>query len=342
LFGALLSFSLCSTTMPPSPAVVRKAVEVLFALALFLFWGTVFTVFKPLSNRRNTAIKNKAKDLDAQAVRNLGCGARSVYVRLPKNKITLHAVEAGNTHDKLVILLHGFPDCWHCWSSVIPTLVKNGYLVVAPDLRGYNLSDKPAGVASYSVDVVASDINDLVTYYNKKSAIVVGHDWGGVAAWTFAQSYPEVIEKLVVLNASHPLVFQRVISTYPLQALSSWYMLFFQLPWLPVNLFSFAPYLSVQNFIAAPNKPNLLTQEDKDILASSYAQDGALPAMLSYYKSAVRRIIAAYITGEKPKTEQVTKITAPVLILWGESDIYLIPQLAQSDDVATNSTVQYT
>jgi pimeloyl-ACP methyl ester carboxylesterase len=116
--------------------------------------------------------------------------------------VQLHYVESGD--GPLVVLLHGFPEFWYGWRKQIAPLVKAGFRVVAPDLRGYNLSSKPDRFTDYTADKMAADISGLIHELGAESAMVVGHDWGGSVAWSLAMNHPEVIDRLAILNAAHP------------------------------------------------------------------------------------------------------------------------------------------
>jgi epoxide hydrolase 4 len=143
------------------------------------------------------------------------------------NGIRLHYVEAGS--GPLALLLHGFPEFWYTWRRQIPALARAGFRVIAPDLRGYNQSDKPAGVRPYQVSLVANDVASLICHADAAPAKIVGHDWGGSVAWQVAMRHPQIVQKLVVLNAPHPVAFQRGLAR-PSQLLKSWYVFFFLAP----------------------------------------------------------------------------------------------------------------
>ena len=127
-------------------------------------------------------------------------GLRDGYAEV--GDVVLHYVEAGE--GPLVVLLHGFPEFWYGWRQQIEPLVEAGFRVVAPDLRGYNLSSKPDGFADYTADKLADDVRGLIRELGAESALVVGHDWGGSVAWTLAMNHPEVVDRLAILNAAHP------------------------------------------------------------------------------------------------------------------------------------------
>jgi pimeloyl-ACP methyl ester carboxylesterase len=147
--------------------------------------------------------------------------------------LRLHCVEAGT--GPLVVLLHGFPEFWYAWRHQLPALASAGYRVVAPDLPGYNTSDKPPRVRDYRPQVLAREVADLIVALGAGSATVAGHDWGGALAWLLAMHHPERVQRLVILNAPHPVRFLKGLRS-PRQLRRSWYILTFQLPWLPERL----------------------------------------------------------------------------------------------------------
>jgi len=257
-------------------------------------------------------LANRIEPVTQQALSQLGVPAESRYI--PVNGLQLHTVLAGPRDGKLVVLLHGFPENWYTWRKQIKPLVEEGYRVVVPDQRGYNLSDKPLGVHPYRTDALAADIRELVRTFERDQAIIVGHDWGGTVAWRLAMEYPDLVEKLVILNAPHPDAFRRELRENPAQQQKSWYMLAFQLPWLPEVLLGQSPMLTVNTFF----RRNAVNQDafssyDLHAMATMLSQPGALTAMLNWYRAAFRR----------SDRQASTPITAPTLILWGEDDVAL-------------------
>src|SRR5437016_1117917 len=140
--------------------------------------------------------------------------------------VRLHYAECG-TGDDLVVLLHGFPECWYSWRHQLPVLGER-YHAVAPDMRGFNLSDKPPRVADYRIELLVEDVVGLINHFGKKRAAIVGHDWGAAVAWAVAQRHPDLVSKLAALQVPPPIAWKE---NYTLrQFLRSWYMFFFQLP----------------------------------------------------------------------------------------------------------------
>lgn len=227
------------------------------------------------------------------------------------NDIKLHIAKEGSGK-KLVILLHGWPEFWYTWRYQIPVLAEH-FTVVAPDLRGFNLSDKPIGISNYKIDIVASDIAELIPKLGFEKAFIVGHDWGGAVAWSFAALYPELTEKLVVLNCPHPKEMLKSFKKNPSQLLKSWYMFMHQIPVLPEFLMSNFLALFFKQFLRGWmfNKQNF-TDADLDEFVKAYRQNGALTGSINYYR--------AMLQTKPNKSVFRNKIQSPTLLIWGEGD----------------------
>jgi pimeloyl-ACP methyl ester carboxylesterase len=237
--------------------------------------------------------------------------------------VKLHYVEAGD--GPLVILLHGFPEFWFGWRLQIAKLADAGFRVVAPDMRGYNLSSKPKGISAYSSAKLADDITGLIHELGADSAMVVGHDWGGTVAWTIAMNHPEVVDRLVILDAAHPRKLQKGLF-FPRQLVRSWYFFFFALPWLPELVIRAKRVRFFRRFLrdARPE----YTPEEMDRYVDAWSQPGALTAMIDYYRYSV-------FTPPWKAKAAIRTVSAPTLVIWGGRDRYLGPKLAEPehDDV---------
>src|SRR5712671_845972 len=143
------------------------------------------------------------------------------------NGIRLHYVTTGK--GKLLLFVHGFPEFWYAWKNQLVEFGRD-YQAVAPDMRGYNLSSKPTEVEQYQVQYLVEDLRALAEKLGHKKLILVAHDWGGAVAWAFAIAHPDYLEKLVIINAPHPGVFQRELRDNPAQQKASGYMLMFRSP----------------------------------------------------------------------------------------------------------------
>jgi epoxide hydrolase 4 len=233
--------------------------------------------------------------------------------------VRLHYVEAGD--GPLLVLLHGFPEFWYGWRRQIAPLAAAGFRVVAPDTRGYNLSSKPGGVAAYGADKLADDIRGLIRERGAESAFVVGHDWGGTIAWTLAMNHPEVVDRLAILDASHPRTLQKELP-HPGQLRRSWYFFYFALPGLPERHIRAGRFRFFRNFLRDARPA--YTPEEMDRYIEAWSQPGAVTSMLNYYRNSVR-------TPPKKAKAAIRPISAPTLVIWGQRDRYLGPKLAEPD-----------
>ncbi len=235
------------------------------------------------------------------------------------NGLRFHYVEAGS--GPLVILLHGFPEFWYSWHHQIPALAAAGFHALAPDLRGYNESDKPKGIHHYRIDVLLNDIVGFIKHAGERKAVVVGHDWGGALAWFLAIRRPEVVDKLVVMNAPHPAVFRRELRRWD-QWLRSTYMLLFQFPMLPEWLLQAGDYYLLKRTLRRqPSRPGAFSETEIARYRRALAQPGARTAALNYYRAARR--FRHDLSGRR------RTVPVPTLLIWGERDPYLGVRLTQ-------------
>jgi pimeloyl-ACP methyl ester carboxylesterase len=220
------------------------------------------------------------------------------------------AIDEEGQGDTVALLLHGFPEARQSWSGQLSALAALGWRVAAPDLRGYGETDRPAARVAYGIDHLVEDVDALFEALGAGHRILVGHDWGGVIAWQTALRGRLHLDGLVILNAPHPLVFERELRRGWRQRLKSWYVLFFQLPWLPEKALTAGRGRAVKRALKghSPDFPDdLLGLYRRNITAS-----GAATAMLNYYRVNMTRL-AAGLEGKGP-------ITVPTLLIWGEDD----------------------
>ena len=232
--------------------------------------------------------------------------------------VRLHYVEAGE--GPLLVLLHGFPEFWYSWRRQLPALAAAGFHVVAPDMRGYNLSDKPAGWRSYRMEALAGDIAGLIRHFGDDPAYVAGHDWGAAVAYGFAMQHPELVRRLAILNVPHTERMLRGFRTAR-QLRKSWYMFFFQIPGLPEALLRREDFSFPKRSLRADSRGSF-SDGDLQRYAEAWSQPGALTAMLNYYRAALRSSPRATLASLRP-------ITAPTLVIWGQRDRHLGAELAE-------------
>jgi pimeloyl-ACP methyl ester carboxylesterase len=212
-----------------------------------------------------------------------------------------------------VVLLHGFPQCWYQWRYVMPQLAGR-FRVVAPDMRGFNESDKPEGIPSYDIVPLIADVAALVRELGEERAHIVGHDWGGGVAWALAMQRPDVVDRLAVVNCPHPATLWRELRN-PNQLLRSWYILFFQMPLFPEALMRLTVRRSLPSSAAVPGS---FPPEALDVYENALAQPGAATAMINYYRAAVR--------GAQRASGLMQTISRPSLLIWGLKDFALVPE----------------
>jgi len=248
-------------------------------------------------------------------------GVREGYAEVGEG-VRLHYVEAGE--GPLVVLLHGFPEFWFSWRLQIAPLAAAGFRVVAPDMRGYNLSTRPVEVDAYGVDKLASDIRGLIRELGAESALLVGHDWGGTVAWATATYHPEVVDRLVIMNAAHPRNLNDGLK-HPGQLRRLWYFFFFQIPGLPERVVRARHWRFFRRYQRDARPP--YTPEETERYVESWSRPGAGAALINYYREAVRQ--------SKQVQADLRPIQAPTLVIWGQKDRYLGHKLAEPsrDDV---------
>lgn len=237
--------------------------------------------------------------------------------QLSLNGLRVHVAEAGEGKGDgpVVVLLHGFPDCWLSWLAQMPVFAQQGYTVVAPDLRGYNETERPNGMAAYRLELLGRDVEALARHYGG-SVHLVGHDWGGVLAWHVAMHHPQVVSSLAVLNAPHPAAYRRALRRGWAQRMRSWYILAFQLPWLPEQLWRWRRLALFRRVLRSGAAAPTADMPDPSPLEAQYlhafSTRGAWTAAINYYRALLRF----------PPPRDVV-IDAPTMLLWGERDPYL-------------------
>jgi epoxide hydrolase 4 len=248
------------------------------------------------------------------------------------NGVRLHCVTAGAASGQLMLFLHGFPEFWYEWKAQLREFGKD-HFVVAPDLRGYNLSEKPAELEAYRVPVLLEEIRGLADHFRQgKKFILVAHDWGGALAWGFAIAHAEYLEKLVIVNAPHPAIFRELLEKDPVQQQASQYMLMFRSPQAEEFLAAHQYELLVENVLGPLLKSGAMNEGDKAEYLKAWSQPGALTGGLNYYRAnhagppvpaEMEKIIGVSGMPIPPELAQ-RKVRVPTLVIWGEKDVALM------------------
>lgn len=238
--------------------------------------------------------------------------------------VRLHYAERG-AGERLVVLLHGFPECWYSWRHQLAALGEH-YRVVAPDMRGYNLSDKPARVEDYRMDALVGDVLGLIRHCGAREAAIVGHDWGAAVAWEMAEKYPEYVSKLAALQVPPPAAWAANITAR--QLLKSWYMFFFQLPRVPEWWISRGDFAGLEQAFKRTARRGTFTATDIAVLKEAMRRPGALTASINYYRANLRTMLSRWREGRPPAGGG--RVRVPTLFIYGERDFAIIPDTVRN------------
>ncbi len=258
-------------------------------------------------------------------------------IEVKANGLRFHVLEAGSG-DRLALFLHGFPELAFSWRAQLPLLAQLGYRAWAPDLRGYGGTDRPQGLPAYALEKLMDDVAGLIDASGAKETVLLAHDWGGVIAWYFALRRIRPLSRLVVMNLPHPAVFQRVVRSGWRQRLRSWYVLFFQIPWLPERLMASRNAFAItEAFRGMAVDKSRFPEEVLDVYRQAALRPGALTAMINYYRALVRG-------GGQRRQHSLgyPRIDTPVLMVWGEQDTALGKELTYGTEAyVPNLTLRY-
>lgn len=240
------------------------------------------------------------------------------FVSLKTQGIRLHYVEAGDRQKPLIVCVHGFPECWFSWRHQLQHLSQN-YWVVAVDLRGYGDSDKPSKTSDYDTNLLVEDLHQFILALGKDKCTLLAHDWGGALAWQLVLKYPQLFNYHINCNGPHPTAFKKHMDSSWKQKFMSWYIIFFQTPWIP-ELYISCEDLKGLEEIFRGNNNNVEAFPDEVIEAFKYhySKKGALTPPINYYRN-------IDFTAFDVK---IPKVTVPTLIIWGVDDIALGKELA--------------
>jgi pimeloyl-ACP methyl ester carboxylesterase len=228
--------------------------------------------------------------------------------------------EAGNGPD-IALCLHGFPESRFSWRHQLPVLAEAGWHAVAPDMRGYGQTSRPAGRGAYRMDALVADVAALFDAFGARRRLLIAHDWGALIAWTFAIRRARALDGLIIMNVPHPAVFARGLRRSLAQLRRSWYVFFFQLPVLPELMLGARGARAIGEAFRGMAVDKAAFPED--VLARYQANasaPGALTAMVNYYRANFWGLARA---------GAVSRIEVPVLMIWGEEDTALGLELTE-------------
>jgi pimeloyl-ACP methyl ester carboxylesterase len=239
------------------------------------------------------------------------------HAEVRANGLRFHLAVCGEG-DRLALCLHGFPENWFSWRFQLPLLARLGFRAWAPDLRGYGATDRPGRMQDYAIERLLEDVAGLIDASGARRTVLLAHDWGAVVAWYFALRKLRPLDGLVILNVPHPACAERELRR-PAQLRRSWYMFFFQLPWLPELLLGLGGARAVgEAFRRSAVDKSRFPDAVIRVYQEAAARPGALSAMLNYYRALVRGGGA-----RRQRALGYPRIDTPTLMIWGEDDVAL-------------------
>jgi pimeloyl-ACP methyl ester carboxylesterase len=250
------------------------------------------------------------------------------YRFIKANDLTLQVAEAGPRDGSPVILLHGFPDASFGWEKQIKALAGAGFYVIAPDQRGYNLSDKPKGKENYRMSCLKADVLGLADALHIPQFNLAGHDFGGLVSWNLVDGHPERIKRLAILNVPHPKIMNEFLKTNRQQRTKSWYAFFFRLPTLPEIIVRMNNWKMLSSAMAKG-----LSEAELNRYRAAWSQPGAISAMINWYRCLFQ---------QSPQDAPSKRIRVPTLMVWGKLDPHIMWQMAPgSIDLCENGRLEY-
>ena len=256
------------------------------------------------------------------------------------NGVRLHALREGS--GQLILFVHGFPEFSGAWAAQLAEFGRD-HLAVAPDLRGFNLSSKPAEVKDYRPKQLVGDLVGLIEHYSPgRKALVVAHDWGGAVAWNLAAQRPDLVEKLVIINSPHPVTFARELAHSPAQQKASAYMNFFRRPGAE-DVMAEDNFRRLFGMLRGPSGESVLSEAEKLEYAKAWGQPGAIAGGLAYYRASPLHPPQEGEPGAAALTIDPAsfRVLVPTLVIWGEADTALLPSLLDGlEDYVPNIRIE--
>lgn len=314
--------------------MVKRLISTLFTYSFALFYGLLVSLRLLWEVIRTFGIppRGKRRETPPSCLLDPDLGEHN-FLRTASN-VRIHYVAKGDAGKPLMLCLHGFPEFWYSWRHQLKAFSDN-YRVVAVDMRGYGESDHPTGRDQYRLSYLVNDIKEIVFALGYSSCVLLCHDWGGALGWNAAHIYPQLIDKLIVCNIPHPRCFQACLEAggpaSRKQFRKSWYIFYFQLPYLPEYTMELYDYKIMSTTYKEQVKN--ITDEDVEAYKYSMSQSGT-SGPINYYRNAM--------SGDLPKGRFATTIKAPTLIVWGTEDKYLIREtLKGTEKYVENLTIKY-
>ena len=249
--------------------------------------------------------------------------------------VTLNVATGGARGGEAIVFLHGFPESHRTWREIAPALAEDHFVVV-PDQRGFGASDKPLGVEHYRTERIVEDLLALADHFGLERFTLVGHDWGGAVAWFAALRHPDRIKRLVIVNAPHPLVFQKSLIEDAHQRAASQYITAFRNPGMEAGLKAMGLETFYAKTFASHADISKVSDEERARYLADWSAPGALTAMLNWYRASDILVPAVGEAAELPAWTKAPfpVLKVPTLVVWAMRDTALLPvQLGGLDDL---------
>lgn len=252
-------------------------------------------------------------------------GLTQSRIALPTG-VTLNVQTGGARGGEAIIFLHGFPESHRTWRKIAPVLAGD-YFVVVPDQRGFGASDKPLGVDQYRTERIVEDLLALADHLGLERFTLVGHDWGGAVAWFAALRHPDRLNRLVIVNAPHPLVFQKSLIDDPLQRAASQYITAFRNPGMEAGLAAMGLDTFYAKTFASHADISKVSDAERQAYLADWGAPGALTAMLNWYRASDIIVPAVGEAAEAPAWTNMPfpVLKVPTLVVWAMRDTALLP-----------------
>lgn len=310
--------------------MVKQLIQTLFTYSIALFYGLLVSlvVLWQIIRRFRIPLRPKRRETPPSCLLNPELGEHN-FLRTASN-LRIHYVAKGDPQKPLMLCLHGFPEFWYSWRYQLKAFSDN-YRMVAVDMRGYGESDHPTGKEHYKLSYLVNDVKEMIEALGYSSCVLLAHDWGGAIAWNVAHIYPEHVDKLILCNIPHPKCFAKCLQSSKKQFRASWYVFFFQLPYLPEFVLEMDDFKA---FEEAFRKVKNFTEEDIEAYKYALCQSGCT-APLNYYRSVMQSF-------DLPRGYTRTKIKAPTLVVWGTEDKALLREtLIGTEEYVEDLTIKY-
>jgi len=257
--------------------------------------------------------------LDQVAIGRRALGIELRAAMVPVGDVRLYVVEAGPPDGRPVLLLHGFPEFWWAWNAQMVRLAAAGFRVIVPDQRGYDVSEKPDGVAAYRTSILTADVIGLLDALRIPAVNLAGHDWGGAIAWRVVLQHPDRVRRLVMFNAPHPWAWKEAAEHPEPGESIAWFRFFFQLPWIPEIATRARDWRALSRSLVDTSRPGTFVDQELDYYKAAWARDGAMSSMVNWYRASFRYFEP--IAGDG-------MVQVPTRIVWGMQDRFFERRMA--------------